>query len=57
MNEELIDNLAREVYQVRSQSAREMTDERWARIKQKFPGSVRVCRAEAVRIIEEDELF
>ena len=57
MDEELIDNLAREVYHVRSQSAREMTDERWESIKSRFKSSVRVCREEAVRIIEEDGLY
>lgn len=54
--EELIDNLAREVYQARSRSPQEMTDERWARIKRTFPGSVRVCREEAERMIEDGEV-
>lgn len=50
-----IDALAREVYQARSQSPREMTDERWENIKRKFPGSVRVCREAAEQILLEEE--
>lgn len=52
-DEELVDNVAREIYQVRSNSAREMTDERWANIKAKFPGSVRVCREAAIEELED----
>lgn len=55
-DEELVDNLAREMYQVRSLSAREMTDERWARIKQRFGSSVRVLREEAMRMIDRGEV-
>lgn len=54
-NEEKLDALAREMYQMRSQSPREMTDERWALIKERFPGSVRTCR-EAVIDLHDDEL-
>jgi hypothetical protein len=48
MNEEMLDALAREMYHVRSQSPREMTDERWENIKQKVPGSVRRCREDVI---------
>jgi len=50
--EEMIDGYTREIYHMRTQSPREMTDERWARIKEMFPGSVRVCREDAIRQIE-----
>lgn len=56
MNETFIDNLAREIYHVRTQSAMPMTDERWARIKSKFRTSVAICREEAVRMIEDGEV-
>lgn len=55
MNEKDIDNIAREIYQQRSQSPREMTDERWARIKRIFPASYRDCREAALRMIEDGE--
>lgn len=54
-DEELIDNLAREIYQARSKSSREMTDERWADIKARFRGSARVCREEAIRMLDMGE--
>lgn len=54
MDENLIDNYAREIYYLRSQSPREMTDERWANIKAKFPASVRVCREDAIRQIKDE---
>lgn len=57
MNEELIGDLAREIYHARTRSRQEMTDERWARIKVKFGSSVRVCREEAVRMIEDGEFY
>lgn len=50
MDEELLDGLAREMYHLRSQSPREMTDERWAMIKERFPGSVRRCREDVIRL-------
>lgn len=47
IDEDIIDGLTREVYQLRSRSPQEMTDERWERIKVQFPGSVRICRQQA----------
>lgn len=49
MDEQLLDGLTREMYQKRSQSPIEMTDERWERIKTRFPGSVRSCREDVLR--------
>jgi hypothetical protein len=53
--EEQIDGYAREIYHLRSRSPFEMTDERWARIKEKFPASVRVCREDAIHQLEMEE--
>lgn len=47
--EAFLDGLTREMYQQRSQSLQEMTDERWTRIKERFPGSVRSCREDVLR--------
>lgn len=55
-SEEQIDNLAREIYQRRSQSPVPMTDERWDRIKERFQGSVRICQDEAVRMYQDGEM-
>lgn len=52
IDEELIDGYAREIYKLRSHSPIAMTDERWASIKINFPGSVRVCREDAILLIE-----
>lgn len=57
MNEELLDALTREMYHARSQSPREMTDERWATIKQRFPSSVRICREAVLEQHDMGELF
>lgn len=57
MNEQLLDALTREMYQARSQSPREMTDERWAGIKERFPGTVRVCREAVLEQNDMGELF
>lgn len=50
-----VDDIAREIYQAKSQSPRPMTDERWARIKSMFPSSVRVCYADAEQMLENGE--
>jgi hypothetical protein len=55
VDEEMIDDLARELYHVRSMSAREMTDERWETVKSRFPSSYRVVREEAITMIENGE--
>lgn len=52
--EEFIDGLAAEMYQQRSQSPREMTPERWASVKAKFPGSARSCREDVLRLHADD---
>lgn len=39
--------LAATIYNVRAQSSREMTPERWAGIKERFPTSARVCLEQA----------
>lgn len=52
--EEFTDNLTAEMYQQRSRSPREMTPERWAGIKQRFPGSVRSCREDVLRFHKSD---
>ena len=54
-SEELLDNMARELYQQRSKSPRPMTDDRWANIKAKFPSSVQVCREEILAMEDEGE--
>jgi hypothetical protein len=41
------DMLAATVYNARAQSPREMTPERWAEVKRRFPGSVRQCLEQA----------
>ena len=52
---EHVDNLAREFYYQRSQSPQEMTDEKWERIKARFPGSVRACHEDAMRMLAEED--
>jgi len=42
-----LDGLAAEIYNMKAQSPQEMTPQRWARIKRKFPQSARICREEA----------
>jgi hypothetical protein len=56
MTEEELDALTRELYQQRSQSPREMTDERWERIKRTFAGSVRICREDILQQIDGGDL-
>lgn len=52
--EAYIDGLAATMYNVRARSRQEMTDERWARVKTLFPGSVRVCREDVLRLHADD---
>jgi len=52
--EKIVDAFTREMYQQRSQSPQEMTDERWNRVKAKFPGSVRCCRADVLNFHEDE---
>ncbi len=47
------DMLAAEIYNVRALSSREMTPERWAGIKRKFPGSARNCLEDAREELED----
>jgi len=51
-----VEAVAREIYQQRSQSPREMTDERWEKIKRQFPQSVRICMADAEQMIKNGDL-
>ena len=52
--EDYVDRLAAEMYNLRARSPREMTDERWARIKTVFPGSARSCREDVLRLHSDD---
>lgn len=38
-----LDEMAANIYNLKAQSPREMTPERWAMIKRRFPGSARQC--------------
>lgn len=55
MNNQEIDDLAREIYHQRTKSPIPMTDERWTSIKKRFKQSVSICRDEALRMIDDDE--
>jgi hypothetical protein len=50
-----IDLLARTLYDVRSMSPTECTDEQWSRHAEQFSGTHRMLLAEARRIAEEDD--
>lgn len=52
MTEEEIDALVKAQYEARSRTREPYSDERWAHIKQKFPGSVRICRADVMEQVE-----
>lgn len=56
MNEVELDALARELYHLRTRSPREMTDERWEKVKRQFPGTVRMCREDVLEMHEMGEL-
>ena len=51
--ESQLDLLAATVYNVRAQSPREMTPERWAEVKRRFPGSARQCLEQAELELED----
>lgn len=48
-----LDEMAAEIYNMRARSPQEMTPERWARVKELFPASVRSCREQALDIERE----
>lgn len=50
-----LDLLAATLYNVRSQSSREMTPERWARIKRMFPSSARIVMKDAKEELHASE--
>lgn len=52
--EAYVDGLTATMYNVRARSRQEMTDERWARVKALFPGSVRICREDVLRLHSAD---
>lgn len=51
----LEDRVAATIYNARAQSPEEMTAERWARVKQRFPGSARQCLEQAREDIDSGE--
>jgi len=47
------DLVAAMLYNARANSPREMTPERWAKIKQNFPASARMCLEDADKELED----
>lgn len=45
--------LAATIYNARAQSSRDMTPERWAEVKRKFPGSATACLMAADKELED----
>lgn len=50
-----LDDLARATYEARSQTPEPYSDDRWASIKAKFPGSVRQCREDILRQMRDGD--
>lgn len=56
IDEAQVDVICKMPYEARAHAREPYTDERWDRLKSLFPGSIRLLRAEALAMLDEDDL-